>query len=321
MIEIIKKIPTKLIFRLTISTVLLVIIFKSINFEILWQIVRAANIYLLLLSIILYIPGLLLAALRWDYSIKNFNISLPSGIVIYNTVLGQFSALLLPGQISGDVVRIVSISRGRSKKTTPLALSVFIDKMAFFIGVVGFLIIGLFGSGFITKYRSGYYVIIIITLSILLVFIGICRYRKDNIPGLLLQVRSRLPILERLISIIQEWLSLPRVSIETILIIIFLGFCGQLANIVNSYVRARAMHIEIDVIDWAVITTFIALIQVLPLTIGGLGIREGLFAGLLLNYNIPVEQSIAYSLLSYFTLVLFISTSMLVVELVRLYGR
>jgi hypothetical protein len=67
------------------------------------------------------------------------------------------------------------------------------------------------------------------------------------------------------------------------------------------------MHIVIDPIEWAAINAIVAFVQIFPITIGGLGVREGVFGAMLSLYAVPLTQSIAFSLIS-FMLVMVLAT-------------
>src|SRR5207247_1873449 len=118
----------------------------------------------------------------------------------------------------------------------------------------------------------------------------------DQLPHWLTQLGNWLPSARQSMMCLAEWLSLPRLSLRTILVVLALGFGLQLSYTAGSYTLAKSMGITISPVDWAAINAIVALVQILPLTIGGLGVREGLFAKILALYQIPVAQSTAVSL-------------------------
>jgi len=130
----------------------------------------------------------------------------------------------------------------------------------------------------------------------LLTVIFLCRYRRDDIPPRTIRLSNRLPFARRYMLSLTEWLSLPRISLQRTFIVLALGLGLQLIYTVSSYLMALSMCIVINPVDWAAINAIVSLIQVFPLTIGGLGVREGVCATILALYAVPFAQATAFSL-------------------------
>jgi uncharacterized membrane protein YbhN (UPF0104 family) len=79
------------------------------------------------------------------------------------------------------------------------------------------------------------------------------------------------------------------------------GFVYQLAVVIAAYLAGRALGLHVG---WIVMLAFmpaVAIVQVLPITIGGLGVREGAFVLFLTRSGLGVPQgrAIALGLLIY----------------------
>jgi uncharacterized membrane protein YbhN (UPF0104 family) len=75
-----------------------------------------------------------------------------------------------------------------------------------------------------------------------------------------------------------------------------LGIVFQVLGAISTLVLARAMGIGLPLADWCWITAVIALALLLPVTVGGLGLREGLYMGLLAAWGVAGETALALSL-------------------------
>jgi len=64
----------------------------------------------------------------------------------------------------------------------------------------------------------------------------------------------------------------------------------------GAYFVALSMHIEINPVDWVAINAIVSFVQIFPLTVGGLGVREGAFGAILSLYGVPFSQAIVCSL-------------------------
>ena len=304
--------------RLTISSVILYLVLRSIDVTDIKLTLRSVDIRLLAFAVLLYFPGQLISAFRWRYILNTLRRYTPFLTVLLHNTRGQISALLLPGQISGDIVRAISISHGESGKSIYF-LSIVIDKLSFFIAVASFFTLGKIAKGPIADFKGIYWVTIVLILICVMLLLIFCGYRNREYITKILLILKRLPVFKDSMKGINNWPTIPRISPKTIIIILVLAYGFQFINALGSYILARSMQIQIDLIDWAAINAFVALIQILPITIAGLGVREGLLAAILTLYGIPISQSVSVSLLGFFIVSLLIAMTWIMMELIQLF--
>ena len=65
------------------------------------------------------------------------------------------------------------------------------------------------------------------------------------------------------------------------------------------YLLSRELHLAIGFYDWSWIVGALTLALFLPLTIGGLGIREGTLIGILALYGYGSETAVALSFVAF----------------------
>ncbi len=298
------------LFKLSLSVLLLGLVLRSVEPALFWKTIRSADMLLVAVAVILFFPCQLLAAYRWYFLLKRLHRPQTFWSIVRYTILGQVSALFLPGRISGDVVRTIAIAHGQPEKAL-FTLSVIIDKAALLIAVSTFALIGVFGTRVISQFSTVYVAALGLVLVALVVLVFLCRFRSNHIPDWLDRLGTRLPFGHRYIL---NAASTPRLSFHTIVMLLVLGFGLQLSYTIGSYVMARSMHIAINPIDWVAISAIVALVQILPVTIGGLGVREGVLAGILGLYRVPVTQAVAYSLIAFAIVSCLILLSWLIIE-------
>jgi hypothetical protein len=88
----------------------------------------------------------------------------------------------------------------------------------------------------------------------------------------------------------------PAAAIEVLAV----AFAYQLAVALAAFLAAAALNLDVG---WTAILAFmpvVAIVQVLPVTIGGLGLREGAFILFLGPLGVSTSQAIALGLLVYF---------------------
>ncbi len=303
------------LFKLSLSVLLLGLVLRSVEPALFWKTIRSADMVLVAVAVILFFPTQLLAAYRWYFLLKQLDRSQPFWSIVRYTILGQLSALFLPGQISGDVVRTIAIAH-RQREKAPFTLSVIIDKTALLIALSTFALVGMVGSRVLSRFATVYVAAVGLLLVALVVLIFLCRFRSNHIPDWVNRFGRRLPFSHWYVLNVA---SLPRLSFHTIIMLLVLGFGLQLSYTIGSYVMARSMHISINPIDWAAISAIVALVQILPVTIGGLGVREGVLAGILALYRVPVTQAVAYSLIGFAIVSCLIVLSWVIIESVSMH--
>jgi uncharacterized membrane protein YbhN (UPF0104 family) len=209
------------------------------------------------------------------------------------------SALVLPGQISGDIVKLMAVSHRQSDKST-FVLSLIVDRMSLFLAIATLALLGTLGLGQLSKFVELYVGAIIIVAFLLPSLILVCRYRSAALPAQIRSMSDKCPRFCRyLMRYVANSLSLPRLSVDAVIMIVVLALCLQVVSAAGAYFVAISVNIDISLIDWLVINSIIALVQALPLTVGGLGTREGVFGIILGLYEIPISQAVTVSLIGF----------------------
>jgi uncharacterized membrane protein YbhN (UPF0104 family) len=98
---------------------------------------------------------------------------------------------------------------------------------------------------------------------------------------------------EKLLNTILRFRTL---GINRLIFVFGLSLIAQSLGLVYFFSLARAVDIQLPffVIGW--ISTFVTIIQMIPISIAGLGIREASYAVLLNDYGISPEQAISFSI-------------------------
>jgi uncharacterized protein (TIRG00374 family) len=289
--------------RLLLSVVLLGLILQHVDFHLVWPVVRSVDVECLLLALFLFFPGQLLSAYRWYFLLRQLGRAVPFWSIARHNMLGQFSSLFLPGQLSGDVVRAVAVASGK-KEGTLYALSVLVDKAALLSAKAFFILLGTRWSDRLRRIAAVPVVALGVLVLALLTLVVLCRYRSTRVPQGLIRVSDWLPFARPYVVSLTRWLNLPRLSYRTVLLILILGFVLQCTDVAGGYIVAQSFSIRIAVLDWAAISAATSVVQAVPITIGGLGVRDGMFAAMLALYGVPRAQAIAFSLVSFVLLVL-----------------
>ena len=115
-----------------------------------WDSVKDSNLPLLVTGLILFgvIVGLASCRLRLLLSVQSISLSFVQAIRL--TLIGAFFSLVIPGAVSGDVVKMSLITQHTDKKKAEAAFVVFIDRVLGLFGLLALtVLVLLFFSSFI----------------------------------------------------------------------------------------------------------------------------------------------------------------------------
>ena len=154
-----------------------------------WEAIQEVNLKIIIIPVLLYFPAQALAAFRWHYSLKDLNQEIPVTSLMRHNARGQLSTLFLPGQISGDITRTISIAYKQDEKIR-LIFSVLIDKFAYFLVLALFALSGILSTGPISDFVYIYLLIFILFLFGAFIFSVLSLYRNSKLVVIFKYFRS-----------------------------------------------------------------------------------------------------------------------------------
>ncbi len=276
-----------LLLRVGISGGLLAWVLSSLDLSNLWSQAKLLNPWAWAAALALSIVAQSLCSVRWWSLAQALGIraSLPRMWRLF--VEGSFFSLCLPSSIGGDVVKIFRLSPTKSGRVLA-AFSVAADRVA---GLIAVLIIGLAAMSGRSLGVSGLATIGIGTGILLAACIAVWLGMR-----LLRQVHASLNPDGRVVKVLKPlvpYQNRPRVLIAAIGQSIVIQLIGATTLLTLGW----GLGLEIPVVAYFSVAPLIALATALPLSINGVGIREGLMAVLLREYGVAPEVATALSLI------------------------
>jgi uncharacterized membrane protein YbhN (UPF0104 family) len=251
----------------------------------------------LVLAAALTLLALVLSALRWQKVLDALGVHTGLRTLLSHYLAGQFVSNVLPTTIGGDVLRVSRLSRDTGESPSSFA-SVVLERMTGWlvlpvISVVGFLVNpGLRHLGTATRVALGLAFATLIALCVLL-------YAAANT-----RVGGRFATRDgwrRFLGAVHLGLDQLRREPGAALTVLLVGFAYQFALVLAAVAAAQALGLGHTAGLTALIAFFpaVAIAQVLPIGISGLGLREGAFALFLHPLGVSTEEAIALGLLLY----------------------
>lgn len=238
----------------------------------------AADLRWLAAAWLLSLAGFLPAALRWTRLLAAVHLHYPLLAAYRAYLVGVFCGLAMPGVIAGDAARIWLCSR---EARAPLALATTTVVAERALGVAALLAIltlgiGIVGSGAAANVPAWLPGVGLLLLGALLALPRCLRWLDDRWPAPAV-ARASLPaaLVARLRA---ATAALRRIGIADLLLALVLSIAFQLIDIVVVHAIGRALGIDLGLPILLITMPLVHLATVLPLSPGGLGVREGTMA-------------------------------------------
>ena len=187
---------------------------------------------------------------------------------------------------------------GHTKKTKEVVASVFLDRLSGYMGLV-FVILPalLIGKNLVLDkvvFTSVFSIIVLLVIILLVLFNNSIYHKITNF----LSAPGAGKIKEMIRNMHQE-IHVFRNHKKMIICNLGLSFLIQLIGPISAYFIALALGVKINLIYFFIFIPIIGAITLLPIAIGGLGLREGLFVVYFAKAGVIKQLALAMSLLSF----------------------
>lgn len=245
----------------------------------------------------LTLAGIVLSSMRWQAVLSALGVRSNLGHLIKHYLAGQFVSNVLPTTIGGDVLRVSRLSRECGESPASFA-SVVLERLTGWLILpiltyVGFVVNpGLTHLGTATNVALATATGTLVLLSVLLLLVA-----SHRVGGRFAGEEGWRRFSGAVHLGVEKLRHHPGAAANVLAV----GFAYQLVLVFACLFAAKAVGMGVEVGPTALLAFFpaVAIAQVLPLGISGLGIREGAFALFLSPLGVSTEQAVALGLLLY----------------------
>jgi len=262
-------------------------------------------IYLSIILPLFVIP--LIVNNRWKYflSLQNvqeniFNLAKINFISIYY-------GIIMPSTQGVDAIRILLIEKKYPDKRGMVGSTVLLERIMGSISLGIIASIAVLSSSHISEIRNIRTIVLIFALIIIIIpIIFVLPVVYDVLNKLIYKHKIKNNYMRKIILYVNKFhnslilSAKPEVFFKSfILITIF-----QLTTILNVYLVFRAMGIYLPYYIHLMIMPIVYIVSMVPITISGFGVREGMFAYMYGLFGVSAPQAVAVSILNYSILTL-----------------
>lgn len=286
--------------KLVVSIALLALLFTRVDAAQLWAGARRASLPWLVAALGVYGVTVAASTWRWHVLLNAQNVRLRRRTLFGSFLVANFFNNFLPSNIGGDVIRIRDTAPAARSKT--LATTVILVDRG--IGLMGLVLIAAMGATMLGAMHGH----VPSPIWPAWLWAGFLAGAAVTAPAVYApQGVGRL--LQPLTVVHPEWVG-DRIDTFTSalgrfrerphsLVICFAGAILVQGMLVLFYLSVvRALHINISAWDIAVIVPVSVVVQMLPVSVNGFGVREATFSFYFTRIGLPIESAVLLSLVA-----------------------
>jgi uncharacterized protein (TIRG00374 family) len=295
-----EKSPTRkilgLVLRAVVSAALLITLATRIDIQSSFGVIRLARLELILLLFAMLVVERLFVAYRWHVLLSCSRYAAPMASTVRVSFMSTFLGLFLPGGVGVEAFRVYGLAR----QTSNLAMSlttVLVDRvLGFFMLVMLVLIgLGLAPTGLYGQIAPWAW----LALGVVVAGTAIAMLPRSRrvISGLV--PRALEGLVSRRLQRLYECLDLfwVRPGVMAWVTVLALGF--QLFRVAIPLVAAAALHLQAPVVYFIAFVPIINFLGMLPISLGGLGVREAGYVFFFGTVGMNSEAAFSMSILIY----------------------
>jgi uncharacterized membrane protein YbhN (UPF0104 family) len=284
--------------KIAISVGLLAVLIAKSDAPRLWHYVRSASLGWLAAALGLYFLMVLASAWRWGLLLDAQGVPVPARTLTGSFLVATFFNNFLPSNIGGDVIRIADTARPAGSKTLAATI-VLIDRG---LGLLGLILLAAIAA---SAARTDGLPAGPVSPSLLwgvFAAAAILSAPALAVPGLLIRVLAPLrrlhpewvgARLEQLSDALGRFRQAPAAVAGC-----FVGAVLVQALLVGFYAAvAHAIGVRVSPWHMAVVVPVSFLVQMLPVSLNGFGLREATFSFYFARLGLPIEAALVISLL------------------------
>jgi len=283
--------------KIFISALLLIFLFRRIDFQATLFYISHVNYYYFIIAGLIFVAIHVVAFFRWKMLLDALKKNIPPGRMGIAFLGGCFFNLFLPSSIGGDAAKVIDLSL-YTKDSSPVLATTILDRLCGFTGLV---IVAFFGccygliTGMITDLM--FFIFILFLAIVIITLWGVFLSRRFfRFITKIIKIKK---VKNYLISFHDVCCEL-RFQKNKLLKAVALSLLVQGGAGIVCYYIGLSIGIKINFIYFFVFIPIVLLISMIPISLGGLGIRDNAAVFLFSSVGVANEKIAAMTLLLFF---------------------
>lgn len=291
--------------KIVITIALVAYSFSKVNLALVGAQLANTRLWLVVLALLVYMGAIALNGLKWWVLLKAQRVSVPLAAAVQYMFVGFFFNNLLPANIGGDVMRGYGMAR-YTDRTAEAAVSVVVDRM---VGLFAYMSAAAVASIVVVTAtgRSELRILVVAAVIALVAIAGVLAVLLSRRLHALIARLFQLPVLASaapLFEHVSAAFEAYRFRYRALLLAFFIALVGLMASNVANWLLFQAEGGGVSLLYICLFNPLIALVLLLPISIGGHGIIQNAYPFFYGLVGVPLTQALATSVLMSFLIIL-----------------
>jgi glycosyltransferase 2 family protein len=286
--------------RIILSVGLFALLFSGVDRDEIAELIANCNPLYLGLAYLIALGDRLMMAYKWTIllAVKNIRISLVEATSIY--LKTSFLGLFLPATVGGDALRAYAVARAQHNADDAIS-SIFVERVLGFVALFIFAALGIIASILVmgeTFLASLGPIFLLFLVFVVVFFVLIFASLNDTVMGFMRRFLkhwntnlTRNRYFQKLDDVYRSYRAYEKNKLE-LGIFLFLSVLENLFPLFWTYALALAFDINIPLLYFFVLVPIVLVLVRLPISLAGIGIREGAYVYLLQFVNVSSSQAL-----------------------------
>ncbi len=250
------------------------------------------TISLLVLAVLTALVGVVLSAWRWQRVLLLFDVRIPLTALFSHYLVGLLVGNVLPSTIGGDVVRVARASNTVGSAEVSFG-SVVLERLTGFIGLPLLVFLGFAIDPSLLDHQHAWLALLIALAAVSVLALILILAGHPRLAGRYAKRESW----SRFIGAVHLGVERLRREPRHIGPILFATLVFQSSQVLLFGLIFRALDLPVPIPAVIAFTPAVLMLQVLPISFSGLGVREGALVLFLRSFGVSNAQATAAGLL------------------------
>lgn len=293
-----KKPSKNIIIKSLISLLLLGLIFYQIDLGSLFKVLKTINLQIFIFSWVLFLFQQLVIAYSWQILLKAQRNNVPFVRILEIHFIGHFFGTFMPSSIGMDIVRAYGLAK-YLRRGVDAASSMFVCRA---IGFSVFFVIAIMAAIYLYNLSSDLRILRLVLILFMAYIFALLVFLNSSIRSWLGRFLEKFRIskfknkIEDMYSSIFDCIKYKK----QIILLILLSFFFQILGIIIIWLIGVSLGIKVSLIYYFINIPIIMAITLLPISISGIGVREGAFVYFFVQVGAKSVEALSLSFLLFF---------------------
>jgi uncharacterized protein (TIRG00374 family) len=288
----------QLILKAIVSIALIIYLLSRTEYTAIYASLLSADSLYLILALLTLFLGKILSGYRWQILLLAQDIKISLKSLVASLFVGQFFNSFLPTTIGGDAIRAYDTAV-ESKESAKSVTTVFMDRFIGVLALVSLAVVAVPVAILIGEDISYYVIPVLIVFLVCL--IGLVVVLNNSLVKFFADTLQRMKLTRIADQVRKIYRSIQDMKgdVTTLWIAFGISLLLQINVVLFHYLISISLNLGVPIIYYFIIVPIALTILIVPFSINGIGLREGVFVFLLAGIGVEASEAIAFSLLSF----------------------